>query len=162
VFAGDRERYQALSARVRELLERGQTAESLPYLRRMHELQPYNEGLRFSLALVLLQPGAPDGTHRNAALLAESIRHLEECVRLQAGAQSTGPELAERLFHLALALWFAGAPDRALGLFERAFVADPAFTQAIYNRFAIYEELGRTVEAQQELRRFQNLPEKES
>mgnify|MGYP001802639435 CR=1 FL=1 len=73
---------------------------------------------------------------------------LRESAERAAAVSDTGAFVAERWIYLALASWHAGQTDQALGLFERSFRADPAGrSDALFNRAAIYEELGRFAEA---------------
>ena len=107
----------------------------------------------------MLFPADEDGTpgEQNRQRLAESAGHFEECVRLTRGVAARGPALGLRLFYLGLAHWWLGNPDQALAQFELSYQADSNRTDALYNRFAIFEELDRSAEAQVELQRYLKL-----
>ncbi|MEQ9366963.1 MAG: hypothetical protein RIF32_22175 [Leptospirales bacterium] len=156
-----RDRAAALAGAGERLLQAGQTDQSLPYLRKLLELQPHNDNARYALALALLFPtesaDRAGGLTRNR--LQESADHLTECLERARGVSDTGAFTGGRLFYLALAHWWLGNPDQALGFFEQSFRADPERIEALYNRFAIYEELGKSSEARLELDRYLKLAE---
>ncbi|MCR9145326.1 MAG: tetratricopeptide repeat protein [bacterium] len=158
----EQSRAEGLARTAAQLLRAGRTNESLPYLRKLLELQPHNDNARYALALALLfPPQAPDSDPGglSRARLLESARLLSECLERARGVSETGAFVAGRMFYLGLAHWWLGNPDQALGLFEQSYQADPARLDALYNRFAIYEELGRETEAAVELKRLDRLSE---
>lgn len=162
LFARDRE--AALAETSEQLLRRGQTDESLPYLRKLLELQPHNDNVRYALGLALLFPtpagsdGSPGGSLTRARL-QESARYLAESTERARGIAEHGAFVGGRLFYLALGHWWLGNVEQALGLFEQSFQADENRVEALYNRFAIFEELGRASEARVELNRYLKMTE---
>lgn len=153
----DQDRAAALSAKSEALLREGRTDESLPYLRRLLELQPHNDNARYALGLALLFPDAEQSGGQTRERLLESVRLLAECARRARGVSESGAFVAGRLFYLAVGHWRLGNAEQALGLFEQVYLADFTRNDAIYNRFAIFEELGRTAEARLELQRYLEL-----
>lgn len=152
--AGEAERYEALVARASELARAGRYRDSIPYLRKMVELRPYDERALYHLGLALLHQAAP--VQRKDYF--EAARLLRECESMQARVHDSGPALGLRRFYLGLALWRAGQIEPALAAFERSFAADPAGrSDAIYNMFAIHDELGHTTRARLLLERYKRL-----
>lgn len=140
-------RIRELQRTARVLLENGRLRESLPYLRRLAELQPYDEVQIYRLALALLyQDGSPSPAAYQADL-KQAIVRLEDCVARQLRVAERGEALGLRLFHLGVAYWYAGDLGRAYSAFERSQRADFLRLDALYNMYAIQEELGHAGEA---------------
>lgn len=146
-----------LQRTARVLLENGRLRESLPYLRRLAELQPYDEVQIYRLALALLyQDGAPAPAAYEADL-KQAIVRLEDCVARQLRVAERGEALGLRLFHLGVAYWYAGDLGRAYSAFERSQRADFLRLDALYNMYAIQEELGHAGEAAMLRNRYRKL-----
>lgn len=139
-----------LAQRGAELLQSGELERSVPYLRRLYAIEPHNDSARYALGLALLLGPIQGQAVQSQERLAECIALLTESARRAAAVNATGAFVAERWFYLALANWHAGQSDQALGLFERSFRADrTGRSDALFNRAAIFEELGRFAEADQ-------------
>ncbi|MCB1138183.1 MAG: tetratricopeptide repeat protein [Leptospiraceae bacterium] len=127
------------------------------YFQRAYELQPYNDNIRFYLALSLIyqdpekalqkpdQPYLPHKDYRDDLLQAISL--LKESVEVQERIQVRSPDTGLRHFHLGMAYWFAGRPDLALDSFRRSFRSDFTRTDALYNRIVILKQMGKKKEA---------------
>ncbi len=147
-------RYSALVERAGELARAGRYRESIPYLRKLVELRPYDERALYHLALALLHQEAPVSRES----YGEAARLLQECEAMQEQVQDFGPALGLRRFYLGLALWRSGRSEPALAAFERSFAADPdGRSDAVYNMFAIHDELGHVSRARILLERYKGL-----
>lgn len=143
-----RERIRRLEAESSALLNASRIAEAIPILEKLAELQPYNEPALYRLALALLyqqQIGEERDYQRDLLrarnLLAESVQRLERI-------QTRGSDLSMRHFHLGMAQWMLGERDAALASFERSYRADFLRVDALYNQYALLQELGQNSAAE--------------
>lgn len=153
----ERELYQDLATRSRELLARGRISQSIPYLRRMLELQPYNENAMYRLSLALIYQEEPVPREEYLRDLREAARLLEEGIVMQARVEERSEALGLRHYHRGVALWYAGEARQALAAFERSYRADFLRLDALYNQYAILEELGKEAEAREIQARYRRL-----
>lgn len=127
------------------------------YFERAYELQPYNDEVRFKLALSLIYQDpqgsrrVPDEPYRKPTTyeddLGWAIQLLRQSVEVQERIEIRSPATGLRHFHLGIALWFLGRSDLALDSFRRSFRSDYTRTDALYNRIVILKQLGREKEA---------------
>lgn len=138
--------FQKLEKRALELVGSGEIDSALPYFRRMAKLQPYNERALYLLALALLyrKKVTEEEYLKNCH---EAIRLLENCVELQTRFRNRSRPLGLRYFYLGMAFWFGGDSLQALKAFQNSYRADFERLDAIYNQYAILEEMGRSGEA---------------
>ncbi|MCB1170903.1 MAG: tetratricopeptide repeat protein [Leptospiraceae bacterium] len=127
------------------------------YFKRAYELQPYNDNVRFYLALSLVyqdpdravqkpdQPFLPEKDYRDDLRLAIAL--LKNSLEVQERIEVRSPATGLRHFHLGMAYWFAGRPDLALDSFRRSFRSDFTRTDALYNRIVILKQMGKKKEA---------------
>ncbi len=141
------DRYRQLYDRAFELIEAGSYQASIPLLRKMAELQPYNERAHYTLALALLYQEKPVPAAPYKASLKEAIQHFRATVEVWKRVSPRGEELGLRYFYLGLALWYYGEPVQALEAFRASYRADFERLDAVYNQFALLEELGKYQEA---------------
>ena len=148
VFAADPVLFQKLSEAAADHVRAGRFSASLPYYRKMVRLEPYNERALFLLAQALLfqeQPAVNAASYRRGIREAQQL--LSRCVAEHTRIADRSPELGLRYLYLGLALWFDGKAERALSAFERSYRADFERLDALYNEFAVLEELGKFAEA---------------
>lgn len=143
------DRYRKLYDRVFELIEANSYTAAIPLLRKMVELQAYNERARYMLALALLYQEKPVSPEQYRQDLKEAIDHLRETIKIWSRVAPRGEELGLRYFYLGLALWYYGEPVQALESFRACYRADFERLDAVYNQFALLEELGKYREAQE-------------
>ncbi len=143
-----RERIRRLEAESSALLNASRIAEAIPILEKLAELQPYNEPALYRLALALLyqqQIGEERDYQRDLLrarnLLAESVQRLERI-------QTRGSDLSMRHFHLGMAQWMLGERDAALASFVRSSRAGFLRVDALYNQYALLQELGQNSAAE--------------
>ena len=135
--------FRELEATALESLESGRLEESLPQLRRLHELQPYNDRIAFLLARTLiLAPCDEAATYRQR--LGESVVLLEQSLALDAHSEA---DRAARWFFEGLARWFRNERRLAASCFERCLRLNPGFGAAGYNLAIVYRELGQLEDA---------------
>ncbi len=139
-----------------EAFEQARYTEARDYFQRAYELQPYNDDVRFRLALSLIyqDPDAPrepapefgtQGSYQED--LKRAVQLLRESVEVQERIEVRSPATGLRHFHLGVAYWFAGRPDLALDSFRRSFRSDFTRTDALYNRIVILKQMGKEKEA---------------
>ena len=143
------DRFRKLYDRALELIEAGGYTRSIPLLRKMAELQPYNERALYMLSLALLYQEKLVDPKRYRADLKEAIDNLRETSVIWRRVAPRGEELGLRYFYLGLALWYYGEPVQALEAFRACYRADFERLDAVYNQYALLEELGKYREAQE-------------
>ena len=123
---------------------------------RAYKLQPYNDDIRFRLAMSLIyqDPDAPreaahqfgkKGSYRDD--LQKAVQLLRESVEVQERIEIRSPATGLRHFHLGVGYWYMGRPDLALDSFRRSFRSDFTRTDALYNRIVILKQMGKDPEA---------------
>lgn len=139
-----------------EAFQEKRYGEARDYFARAYELQPYNDDIRFRLALSLIyqDPGRPrqsnhefgkKGSYRED--LTWAIQLLKESVAVQERIEVRSPQTGLRHFHLGVAFWYSGRSDLALDSFRRSFRSDFTRTDALYNRIVILKQMGKEREA---------------
>ena len=119
----------------------------------MARLQPYNEKALWLYALALLhQKRASKGAFKRDARRA--VRLLQSCVLMQKRYRKRSRALGLRYFFLGMAFWYAGDSLQALYSFQKAYRADYDRLDAVYNEYALLNELGKKGEATLALRRY--------
>ncbi len=139
-------RIRLLQEKADSLLQTDRVKESIPYLKKIYEIQPFNEKAGFRLALALLnQEGEPSASYISDC--REAARILSQCAALMRNVSERGPELGLRYFYLGMAHWFAGDALRAITDFQNSYRADFLRIDSVYNQYVIQEELGNESEA---------------
>lgn len=135
--------FRELEATALQLWEAGRLEESLPRLRRLHELQPYNDRIAFLLArtLILAQPEGPAAYRQR---LGEAVVLLDQSLALDAHPED---DRAARWFFAGLARWFRSERRLAASCFERSLRLDLHLGPAAYNLAIVYRELGQLDDA---------------
>lgn len=151
------DRYRKLYDRAFELIDAGSYTRSIPLLRKMSELQPYNERALYMLSLALLYQEKPVSPEQYRKDLKEAIDNLRQTVVIWRRVAPRGEELGLRYFYLGLAFWYYGEPVQALESFRACYRADFERLDAIYNQFALLEELGKYKEAEEVWVQYQQL-----
>ncbi|MBX7057302.1 MAG: hypothetical protein K1X75_04505 [Leptospirales bacterium] len=152
-----RDRIRALEAESAALLRDGRIQATIPLLSRLVELEPYNENALYRLALALLYQESPPSAAAYRESLQQARRLLERCAVLQSEVSERGSALALRHFHLGMLLWMQGDRNGALAAFERSYLADYQRLDALYNQYAIQEELGQLAAAAATRKRYLRL-----
>ncbi len=145
--SGEAKKFKELNERAQSLAKAGKVDEALPYYREAVRLEPYNENARFKLAeALLLQKNAEPGLYRKNC--GEALRILIESTMLHERISERGEVLSARYFYLGLAKWYCGDPRQAASAFARSYRADFTRREALFNEFAVFEELGASAEAE--------------
>ncbi len=152
----DVKRFRALRERAVELAKAGKVSAGLPYFEKMVQLQPYNETALYLLSLALLhRPNIPRDRYRRG--LRRAVALLKTCVKMQKRYRERSPALGLRYFYLGMAYWYSGDSMRALTAFRSSYRADFQRVDAVYNEYALLEELGLRVQADLVRRRYLKL-----
>ena len=139
--------FSALQKKALLLAQRGNLTESIRYFHTMNQIQPYNESARFWLSQALIyqeKKAVSKNYHRD---LKRAISLLKKSISLWTRIDPFSQERAIRLFHLGIAYWYLGYPQKARSSFQKSFRADPKMTQAIYNLYSMEEEAGNYTNA---------------
>lgn len=133
--------------RARELMMDGQFSASLPYLEKLHKRQPFEEKTGYYLALALLYQEKPRSKTAYRQDLRRAVALLSHSIEQYTRIADRGEELGLRYFYQGLAYWYGQDALKALYAFRAAYRADFERLDAVYNQFAILEELGKWDEA---------------
>lgn len=147
MLRGESKKFKDLNDRAQSLAKAGKVDEALPYYREAVRLEPYNETARFRLAQALLLQKSVDAP-RYRKNCGEALRILTESTQLHERISERGEVLSVRYFYLGLAKWYCGDPRQAASAFARSYRADFTRKDALYNEFAVFEELGASAEAE--------------
>ncbi|MBU43734.1 MAG: hypothetical protein CMN76_10980 [Spirochaetaceae bacterium] len=140
-----------------EAFDARQYGQASEFFQRAYELQPYNDDVRYRLALSLIyqdpqrdrrsdHPFGEGASYQKD--LARAVQLLKESVTVQERVEVRSSATGLRHFHLGVAYWFSGRADLALDSFRRSFRSDFTRTDALYNRIVILRQMGKTKEAQ--------------
>lgn len=152
--------FNALQDRAYLLVQKGEIRASIPYFRKMVQLQPYNERLLYNYALSLLYQEKVENRIDYEADCRTAVGFLQKSIRLREQTGERNRFLALRYFHLGMGLWFLHRPDEAERSFAKSDSLDPGDGEALFNRIAILEDLGRIREMVPLEGRYRNLQSK--
>lgn len=141
-----RNQEQKLEQKAMELFVQS-ALEARPYFQKLYERQPYNDRVRYRLALCYLYPGQDLSPEVYRQDLAEAVTLLKESIGIHSGIQEKSRPVADRYFHLGVAYWYSGNRVAALDAFRKSEETGFALPLTGYYRFILLEELGRIAEA---------------